>query len=375
MNAARGRRLGDDAGVAGAAGTESFRVIEQAKSFFIELSGGLRLEAAGFTKDPLLEIKADITLEIDTARKVFTLTFSGQLSLIKLGTVGSTSGRFVLDTSNKTADAPQFWGVATLETNFDALKPYGIDLFGKGTLQVNLTQTTHVETLTLAGLGPNGTAATRTFTLRPLSFSLELAGKAAIRPPGTSTDLVRLTGGFFLSLSPGRIQLYVTASLSFGIGDAQLTYADSEGLILISTGLDGRNPGLAGLLSISASAGIGLPASIGDFSISGSVSVMFNTTKQDQIFTIPDSFLPLLKPGDPTQIKILASAPGIDGKPRPNAPPGGEFYVTASIRPPSTSARSCWTASSRSRPPPRRSMARTCRSPALSAHRSSSSAR
>src|SRR5262249_40201629 len=48
--------------------------------------------------------------------------------------------------------------------------------------------------------------------------------------------------------------------------------------------------------------------------------------------TIPDSFRPLLKPGDPTQITVLAAAPGLDGKPRPNAPPGGEIYVTASIK-------------------------------------------
>ena len=35
------------------------------------------------------------------------------------------------------------------------------------------------------------------------------------------------------------------------------------------------------------------------FSASGSVTVMFNTTLQEQSFVIPDSFLPLLEPGDP----------------------------------------------------------------------------
>ena len=38
------------------------------------------LDAAGLTDEPLMELKADVTLEIDTARKVFTLTFDGQLS-------------------------------------------------------------------------------------------------------------------------------------------------------------------------------------------------------------------------------------------------------------------------------------------------------
>ena len=101
-----------------------------------------------------MEIKAQVRLEIDTARSVFTLTFAGQLKLIKLGTVGATAGRFVLDTSNTLSNIPQFWGVATLETNFSTLEQYGIFLCGKGTLQINTTQFTKTETLTLPGLGP-----------------------------------------------------------------------------------------------------------------------------------------------------------------------------------------------------------------------------
>ncbi len=322
----------DSDGNLGTASTSSFKTIEQAQSFFIELSGGIILEAAGLTSEPLLELKAEVLLEINTARKLFTLTFSGQLKIIKLGTVGATSGRFVLDMGGGLSAAPQFWGVATLETNFSALEQYGIFLFAKGTLQINTTTATKVETLTLKGLGPNGSDITRTFTLRPLSFALEVVGQARVRPPGTSTDLVRLQGGFFLSIDPAKIQIYATAELSFGLGDAQLTYGAATGLIVVSTGLEaGRNPGVAGYLTVGASAGLGLPGVGSLFQVKGSVSVMFNTTLQDQTFKIPDSFLPLLKPGEPTTITIFAAAPGLDGKKRPNAPPGGEVYVTATI--------------------------------------------
>ena len=68
-----------------------------------------------------------------------------------------------------------------------------------------------------------------------------------------------MQGGFVLSIDPARFQLFATASLSFGIGDAQVTYGSATGLIVIRTGLDGANPGVAGMLSVSSSAGVGLP--------------------------------------------------------------------------------------------------------------------
>ncbi|HSF98182.1 MAG TPA: hypothetical protein VLA55_05785, partial [Ornithinibacter sp.] len=162
----------DSAGNLGAAGTSSFRLITQGTSFFIEISGGILLEAAGLTDEPLLDLKAEVVLEIDTARSLFKLTFVGQLSIIKLGTVGATAGVFVLDMGDGIDEVPQFWGVATLETNFSALQPYGLDMFAKGTLQINLTGSTKVETLTLPGLGEGGTDLVRTFTLNPYSFAV-----------------------------------------------------------------------------------------------------------------------------------------------------------------------------------------------------------
>ena len=85
----------------------------------------------------------------------------------QLGTVGATAGRFVLETGDAIDPNPRFWGVATLETNFSALEPYGIFLFAKGTLQINTTDQTQTETLTLPGLGEGGADVTRTFMLRP----------------------------------------------------------------------------------------------------------------------------------------------------------------------------------------------------------------
>ena len=69
-----------------------------------------------------------------------------------------------------------------------------------------------------------------------------------------------MQGGFVDQHRPGDAsQLFATASLSFGIGDAQVTYGSATGLIVIRTGLDGANAGVAGMLSVSRSAGVGLP--------------------------------------------------------------------------------------------------------------------
>ncbi len=318
------------------AGTSSFRLITQGSSFFIEISGGIRLEAAGLTTEPLIDLKAEVVLEIDTARSLFTLTFAGQLSIYKLGTVGATSGRFVLDMGDGLSSVPQFWGVATLETNFSTLEQYGLKLFAKGTLQINLTGRTKTETLTLRGLGEGGTDLTRTFVLNPYSFGVELVGQAIVTVPGTTTELMRIQGGFFLNIQATptpALQMYLTGELSFGSGSAQLVYGAATGVLLMSTDLTGGSiPGVAGKFTVSASRGIGLPNMGTLFSASGSVSVMFNTTLRDKTFKIPDAFLPLLHPGEPTEIVIYGAAPGLDGQRRSDAPPGGEVYVKAVIQ-------------------------------------------
>jgi len=59
----------------------------------------------------------------------------------------------VLDMGDGLNSVPKFWGVATLETNFSTLEQFGIFLSAKGTLQINTTQQTKVETITLPASG------------------------------------------------------------------------------------------------------------------------------------------------------------------------------------------------------------------------------
>src|SRR5262249_30395605 len=134
----------DSDGNLGQAAQRQFALITQAASFFIQISGGVIL-AAGDTK--LMEANAEVELDIDTDRKVFPLPFDGSLWIIGLGTVGAPAGRFILESPHDGDDFPRFWGVATIETNFSALEPYGIFLSASGTLQINQTGDPHKEVL------------------------------------------------------------------------------------------------------------------------------------------------------------------------------------------------------------------------------------
>ncbi|MHC4396737.1 MAG: hypothetical protein ACYS1A_13895 [Planctomycetota bacterium] len=407
----------DTEGNLGAAETEIFAVVEPATTtettrvFFIELSGGLQLrDPLGFASDPLLHIRGKVVLEIDYQRAIFTLDLSGTVEIYKIGNVASGAGRFVLDGSQGLSRVPQFWGVLKFQTNFDFLTPYGIYLYGTAMLQINATEYTKIETLTLQGVPgdiifgitnpglvltlqgelPDGMfqdnplsanwitefdnanytlsdpdnaviaevventrwrvtdgnkqyfiekngnifnihGEERTYELGPYMFSVEIAGMLAVRPAGI--NLFEMSGGFYLSLGVERFEIFAMAELSF----FGITYSQSRGLLVVVTGL-GQNdpyPGVAGYFEIGMGASLedlGLPVDLNPniFRASGKISVVFNTTLQDQIFTVPDSFLPLLEPGDPTSIEIYKAAPLANGSPDLNTPQG-EVYIKAIV--------------------------------------------
>jgi len=284
----------DTAGNLGQASTSAILIQTEAESFFIEISGGVILNAGGFLDEPIVELSGEIIMEFDTTRRVFQLDFNAQLALYKLGSVGAVAGRFVVDNSRTVSDNVQIWGVAALRTNFSFLEQYGLYLSAEGTLQLNLTSQEKTETLTFKGLD-GGADRTETFVLAPELFAIELVGFARIRPPGTTTDLMSLEGGFYLSFSPTKFELFVNASLSFGAGESSINYGEATGLLVIQTGLGAdQKAGLAGAFRVSGEADIGLPDVGNIFKAGGSVTVVVNTTMQDVIFQLPDSFLAII---------------------------------------------------------------------------------
>ncbi len=320
----------DTAGNGNAGSTQVFHIIADAANFFISISGEIELNATSLVSTPLMTVQADATLEIDNVRHVFTLSFSGQLSIIELGTVGATSGQFILDTDNSTL-VPQFWGVASLQTNFSVLNQYGLYLNGSGLLQINTTDSSKTETLTLQGVGPGGSNLTQTYTLAADSFAIQETGSLELRPPGSTSDLAELQGGFYIQLNPTEFDIFAVATVSLGSGSSAVTLGQATGLIVAQTGLGaGQNAGVGGYLSIGESSNIGLPDIGSLFQASGSVTVIFNTTLQTLTFNVPQAFVPLLNPGDPTTFTIYAGAPLANGTQNPAAT--ASVYVTTVVQ-------------------------------------------
>jgi hypothetical protein len=97
---------------------------------FIELSGGMQLNAAGFSTNRA-ELSGEVILELDFEPRYFHADFNGQLKIIKLGTVGSTAGHFVLVLIQQHLSNSLNSGAATLKPISRTLEQYGIFLFAK----------------------------------------------------------------------------------------------------------------------------------------------------------------------------------------------------------------------------------------------------
>ncbi|MBK8118783.1 MAG: hypothetical protein IPK39_05835 [Sulfuritalea sp.] len=129
------------------------------KVFFIEISGGIKLQGLGFTEEPIIDIRGGVTLEIGDFKltngsviKRFTLDANGTIKIIKLGNIGSAAARFVLQAGDTVSGKPEFWGVAKIQANLDFLKNYGIFAEGNAMLQINTTSTPKTEKIALEGI-------------------------------------------------------------------------------------------------------------------------------------------------------------------------------------------------------------------------------
>jgi hypothetical protein len=167
-----GANWADKSGNPGQNSSQGFQVIETVKHddvsqggqalgkvFFIEISGGIKLQGLGFTDEPIIDIRGGVTLEIGqfvlpsggtVAR--FTVDAHGTIKIIKLGNIGSAAARLVLQVGDTVSGDPEIWGVAKIQANFDFLKNYGIFAEGSALLQLNTTPTPKTEKIVLEGI-------------------------------------------------------------------------------------------------------------------------------------------------------------------------------------------------------------------------------
>ncbi|MEM7312466.1 MAG: hypothetical protein AAF497_04875, partial [Planctomycetota bacterium] len=140
---------------------------------------------------------------------------SGTMTMVYMGTIGSVSGRLVLesrDTSDPLA-TPDIWGVLKVESGLDKLAEAGIDLNAEALLRFNTSDVEKVEVLRLIGIvgdelaTVNGGAALTTLDgLSPIlpPFPLDTL-------PGTVKSLIEATLGVSLSAST-TVEVIVTGA-------------------------------------------------------------------------------------------------------------------------------------------------------------------
>ncbi|MBC8505088.1 MAG: tandem-95 repeat protein, partial [Chloroflexi bacterium] len=118
-------------------------------------------------------------------------------------------------------------------------------------------------------------------------FVVHGSGKLVIGIPkadksGIETELARLSGAFFMSISPQGLQIFVIGEMELGPEDFDVQFfnADVLGLILVN------NDGFAANLEITSNLDLG-PL----LQFNSSFQVITNITEQDQLFRVPEMFI------------------------------------------------------------------------------------
>jgi hypothetical protein len=159
----------DNSGNAGAPKIETFNVYSNAASFEIIVRGSAELYGA--VEDLKLvsvvgEAKLSLDLGADSPSARVQLDLNGRADVMYFGTVGAVSGRFIFQIDGK--DNSGFWGVMKMDTNFEKLRPAGIDADATGYLQFNFSNRTQIETLTLPGQAAGGRRPYRNLHTDPI---------------------------------------------------------------------------------------------------------------------------------------------------------------------------------------------------------------
>jgi hypothetical protein len=236
-----------------------------------------------FLKQPIYAIRGEVRFAVektdDATRAV--LDFNGTAEVMLLGNIASVAGRFVL--ANQQGEL-QFWGIVHLKTNFEKLRPVGINLDVFATLQINISNETKTETLTLKGVGQGGADLVQTFTLDPLMFRIEAAGALLYHvPTGTQTlgiEVFRLSGAFSIEISPAGLRVFVAAELKFGPEALRLFEFTASGVIIATA------QGVAMKMELSLNA---LHSSV--LRLDAKFLLTLNFTSQDQEMRVSDTFL------------------------------------------------------------------------------------
>ncbi|NOR31077.1 MAG: hypothetical protein GQ539_08265, partial [Sulfitobacter sp.] len=180
----------------------------------------------------------------------------------------------------------------------------------------------------------------REFTMPAGSFAFEIQGSIKLTIPGGNPDtdaLAELSGGFYISITRDRAEVFALANVVVGPSDAPLIEGRAQGLFIVN--YTGTNDGIAGKLSLERTGGSeedGGSQANNDFAgidptqfrLDVTISLQFNTTLALQEFTVPTSFLSLLPPDAEPTVKISAGLPNFSDPDDLSAVPSVYFIAS-----------------------------------------------
>ncbi len=172
----------------------------------------------------------------------------------------------------------------------------------------------------------------QTFNLRPETFTLQVSGQLTLHPKGQS-QFFSLRGAIAIQISSSGFQFFALAELDLTGSSlakialvtvvpelANVQFVDVTALFDIATqdpdpvNFPNGLPGIAGYLNIEISLakgnqGLQLNGISPSVNFTGSFQLLFNTTLATLTYSIPNQFLSLLNPNEPTTITVPAAPP------------------------------------------------------------------
>ncbi len=218
----------------------------------LSFTGFFRFELSSGPSGPLVSLVIDMTGDVGTFANIsitgaLQIDNSGVVALLDLGVGGGTS------------------------------TDYGDGVVLTATFQLAINST-GANVNTIGGIALKDSAGD-TLTIPQSTYQIVGSGTLALSIGGTG---FLVTGSIFTSISGTKTTITVSGILTATVAGAKLLTMNANGVLVVETG--GSNPGIAGELTLSETAGSPLDGT--GFFFSGSFDLQLNTTTVSQVVTV-----------------------------------------------------------------------------------------
>ena len=232
--------------------------------FSITVSGAVQLNVLN-----ALSATLNGTIVMTASASSFTLNVNATLNVTYLGIIGTVNGN--LTVQNNGSGSVNVWGALLLTTNLSALQSAGIYVTGTAYFEINTDSVIHTETFA---------NASAPLQLAPYNFSLFIQGTAAFEISGV--QVFSVSGTLAVDVNSTDLTIFIQAQLTLGPPGTTLFQFDATGLLYVSFGGGGTNPGFAAMITLTEGA-----SPLPGFTFAENFLLVVNTTEQTISYVIP----------------------------------------------------------------------------------------